>query len=152
MKKKYSDWNIMTVSKTDLDSFISAIEANYRYEYRLLPENVTNSYTPEAFASCGIELIPVFFQASITELENYILDLPEEIMVNFYDRCKPIKDKVMKLALCLADRDSTKISISMDNLENITHNGHPETKEFSTMGSFNGFSTILNDTKCFCLL
>lgn len=57
----------------------------------------------------------------------------------------------MQLALYLADKDSTKVSISMDNIESISHEGYPETKVFGSLGAFQGYSTIYDDTKCFCL-
>lgn len=141
----------MAVSKTKINQFLSVIDADYKFVYRLLPEAVTKNYTPEVLASRGIVLIPVFFQNSIDELGNCILDLPEEIIVTLYESCLPIKDKVMQLALYLADKDSTKVSISMDNLESIANNGHLETKEFGTFGAFQGYSTIYNGNKCFCL-
>lgn len=102
-------------------------------------------------ASRGTVLIPVFFQNSIDELGNYILDLPEEIIVTLYERCLPIKDKVMQLTLYLADKNSTKVSISMGNLESIAYNGHLEAKDFGTLGTFQGYSTIYDGTNCFCL-
>ena len=102
-------------------------------------------------ASRGTVLIPVFFQNSIDELGICILDLPEEIIVTLYERCLPIKDKVKQFALYLADKDSTKVSISLDNLESIAHNGHSETKEFGALETYQRYSVICNGKKCFCL-
>lgn len=143
---EYNDW-----SKTNISQFLSVIDADYKFKYRLLPEAVTKNYIPEVLATRVIVLVPVFFQHSIDELGNCIFDLPEEIIVTLYERCLPIKDKVMQLALYLADKDSTKVSISMDNIESISHEGYPETKVFGSLGAFQGYSTIYDDTKYFCL-
>lgn len=151
MRSNSDNWNIISVSSRGLKEFKSILDHDSSFEYHILPASVTRNYTPPEFSTRNIFITPIFLKASLSKLSNFIVDCDYDDVSFLYDKCKPIDDDTMKLALGLSHSLPARLEILMEPFEHYAKDSKLSFEDISSYGSYSGVHLTINNAKCYCI-
>lgn len=151
MNNSNRDWNILSVAKVELNDLKPILQSRCQFNYYIFQDSIVRSYTPYQLSVRNVSITPIFFQASIEKLETSMDYIPDDITLNIYDRCKPINDRIMKLAMYFSKHNPSNIEIIAVPISLYAKEGTQTTECFDNCGQFHGYLLETAKTHEFCL-
>lgn len=128
------------------------ISGEYLFRYHIFPELVTREMAKvQTPGLSDIKMTPVFLQATIDDIGDYASDSEYDIAVILPRNLKPIDDRTMRLAIYVSGIRPSEVTISPNSIEKIIRKSKPSYEVFGTAGSFQGYRTIIDNQRCFCI-